>query len=129
MSLRVLSACTGLVTTYTEKGQLIGHAAIGFEMIGQAAQAVGADPHIVNQLQYMVLMHHSLPSMQPSDQLPMVELELLRKLDAADSGCESCLETRRRSKVNASPSLAVSSTEGDYSDEVVSDNDEGGDWF
>lgn len=125
------SACTGLVTTYTEKGQLIGHAAIGFEMIGMAAQAVGADPHIVNQLQYMVLMHHSLPSMQPPDQPPMVELELLRKLDAADSGCESCLETRRRGKVNAiaSPTWAASSAEADYNDEVMSDNDEGGDWF
>ncbi len=126
------SVCTGLVTAYSEKGQLIGHAAIGFEMIGRAAQAVGADPHIVNQLQFMVLMHHSLPSMQPSSQPPMVELELLRKLDAADSGCESCLESRRRGKFNAiaSPTPATSSAGGSIGDDFASDNDEGGDnWF
>ena len=93
------SDCTGLVTGYSEKGQLLGHAAIGFEMIGWAAQAVGADPHMINQLQHMVLSHHAVPS---DNRPPMVELELLRKLDAADSGCERCLESLRRSQT-ASP--------------------------
>lgn len=79
----------------------------------------------------MVLMHHSLPSMQPSSQPPMVELELLRKLDAADSGCESCLESRRRGKGTAiaNPMLAVSSAEGDIGDDFASENDVGDEWF
>ena len=92
------SACTGLVTGYSEKGQLLGHAAIGFEMIGRATQMVGADPHIANLLRHMVLNHHTV---QPSDQVPMAELEMLRKLDAADSSCERCLESRRSQTANA----------------------------
>lgn len=99
------SACTGLVTGYSEKGQLLGHAAIGFEMISRAAQAVGADPHIASRLQHMVLNHHSA---QPSDQVPMAELEMLRKLDAADSSCERCLESRRSQTANAAyPALGA----------------------
>lgn len=91
------SACTGLVTSYSEKGQLLGHAAIGFEMIGHAAKTVKADPHIANMLQHMVLNHHAI---QPSDRMPMAELEMLRKLDAADSSCERCLESRRSQTVH-----------------------------
>lgn len=126
------SACTGLVTAYSEKGQLIGHAAIGFEMIGRAAQAVGADPHIVNLLQHLVLAHHSLHAMQPSDQSPTVELELLRRLDAMDSGCESCLETRRLSKGKAiaAEALTTTSPELGFGDDFTPISEvEDDDWF
>lgn len=123
------SKYTGLVTGYTEKGQLLGHAAIGFEMIGRAALVTGANPHIANQLQHLVLSHH-IPLATPASYVdPMVELELLRKLDATDSGCERCLETGRRRLPNTtlttSNEQSASRPEADtYSLFSVSEGDE-----
>lgn len=89
------SPFTGLVTGCTENGSLNGHAAIGFQMIGEAAAAVGADPHMANLLQHMVLTHHGDLTNKISDLPQSVEEELLRKLDALDSACECFLECRR----------------------------------
>lgn len=91
------SPCTGLVTGYTEAGDLLGHAAIGFQMIGDAAKHTDADPFVASLLQYIVLTHHGDHVNRSSRQPQRVEAELLRKLDALDSSCESCLESQRQS--------------------------------
>ena len=117
------SKFTGLVVNYSQMGQLLGHAAIGFEMIGQAARTTGADPYIAHHLQYLVLFHHTALVNQPSS-TPMAELELLRKLDATDSGCERCLEIGRRSLPNTA--LAVKSTQAVHRSDIDSSGQEHG---
>lgn len=95
------SPYTGLVSGYTERGRLHGHAAIGFQMIEDAAKNVKADPHIAALLQHLVLAHHGDIPFRFPNQTPLVELELLRRLDSADSCCENILESSRRANTGS----------------------------
>lgn len=101
-----LSPCTGLVTGYTEKGRLLGHAVLGFQMIEEAARNVKADPHLTAQLQHIVLTHHGDPTGNNFRQ-QSVEADLLRKLDAADSSCENKLESRHRANFGSAAASSL----------------------
>lgn len=80
-----ISSVTGLVTGYSDTGNLIGHSVIGAQMIEEAAGVVGARSEVVELLKHMVLAHHGEPNCG-SARVPMtIEAELLHKLDSLDS--------------------------------------------
>lgn len=53
-----ISPITGLVTGYTDKGNLLGHPVLGAMEIREAAETVGANPYLTMLLEHMILSHH-----------------------------------------------------------------------
>ena len=81
----VLSPVTGLVTGYTDEGNLLGHSVLGAMAIAEAGARTGAGPQVVMNLQHMLLSHHGDPAAGAA-KLPMtIEAELLHDLDRLDS--------------------------------------------
>lgn len=75
----------GIVNDYTPEGHLLGHIVIGVEIIGKAAEEVGANSEIAMLLKHMILSHHYEPEFG-SPKKPMIpEAEMLHFLDIIDA--------------------------------------------
>ena len=83
----------GLVTDYSEKGQLLGHLVMGAEEVGRAADAVGMPENKKILLQHMILSHHGEPEFGAAVKPMCAESELLSLIDLIDSRMEIYAET------------------------------------
>ena len=81
----VLSPVTGLVTGYTDEGNLLGHSVLGAMMVGEAGARAGAGTQVIMNLQHMLLSHHGDPAAGASKVPMTIEAELLHDLDKLDS--------------------------------------------
>lgn len=88
----VLSPVTGLVTGYTDEGNLLGHSVLGAEMVREAGARTGAGPQVIMNLQHMLLSHHGDPAAGVSKVPMTIEAELLHDLDMLDSRKQICVE-------------------------------------
>ena len=88
----VLSPVTGLVTGYTDEGNLLGHSVLGAIAVGEAGARIGAGPQVIMNLQHMLLSHHGDPAAGASKVPMTIEAELLHDLDKLDSRKQICLE-------------------------------------
>lgn len=81
----VTSPVTGLVTGYTDRGNLVGHSVLGALEIAEAADTVGAGEEVTLMLQHMLLSHHGDPAAGAAKQPMTIEAEILHDLDKLDS--------------------------------------------
>lgn len=79
-----ISPVTGLVTGYTDKGNLLGHPVLGAMEIREAAETVGANPYLTMLLEHMILSHHGDPTAGAAKVPMTIEAELLHDLDKLD---------------------------------------------
>lgn len=83
----------GLVTDYSEKGQLLGHLVMGAEEVGRAADECGIPESKKVLLQHMILSHHGEPEFGAAVKPLCAESELLSLIDLIDSRMEIYAET------------------------------------
>lgn len=75
----------GLASTYTARGQLIGHISIGVSEVAAAAELLGVPQETSTLVEHMLLSHHGQPEFG-SPRMPMFpEAEVLSELDLLDS--------------------------------------------
>ncbi|MEG1524481.1 MAG: HD domain-containing protein [Clostridia bacterium] len=75
----------GLASSYTSKGQLLGHINIGVSEIALAAELLGVPDETAMLVQHMLLSHHGQAEFG-SPKMPMFpEAEVLSELDLLDS--------------------------------------------
>lgn len=78
----------GLVTSYSMKGQLLGHLVMGAQEIAQLAQELGLPEEKSVLLQHLVLSHHGEPEFGAAVRPICAESELLSYIDKIDSRME-----------------------------------------
>ena len=79
---------TGIVTDYTESGNLIGHTVMGMMEVERIAKLVLMPPEKMLLLQHMVAAHHGKPEWGAAVVPQTVEAEMLHYLDLIDSRYE-----------------------------------------
>ncbi len=88
----VTSPVTGLVTGYSEEGNLLGHSVLGAMMIAEAGARLNISPKLTLLLEHMVLSHHGNPASGAAKEPMTIEAEILHDLDKLDSRRQSCVE-------------------------------------
>lgn len=78
----------GLVTDYSKKGQLMGHAVIGAEIIDRVGHSEGAEEEKIDALKHLVLSHHGKAELGAAMAPKCIEAELLSMIDNMDSRVE-----------------------------------------
>ena len=78
----------GLVTDYSKKGQLMGHAVIGAEIVDRVGHSEGADEEKIDALKHLVLSHHGKAELGAAMAPKCIEAELLSMIDNMDSRVE-----------------------------------------
>lgn len=75
----------GVVSEYTDEGQLLGHIIQGIKLVDRVSEKIGVDKEISMLLQHMILSHHNEPEFG-SPKRPMIpEAEILHYLDMIDA--------------------------------------------
>ncbi len=75
----------GIVSEYTDEGQLLGHIIQGVKIVDKVSEKIGIDKEISMLLQHMILSHHNEPEFG-SPKPPMIpEAEILHYLDMIDA--------------------------------------------
>ncbi|MTI48403.1 3'-5' exoribonuclease YhaM family protein [Sporosalibacterium faouarense] len=75
----------GIVSDYTNEGQLLGHIIQGIKIIDKEGEKLGIDREVSMLLQHMILSHHNEPEFG-SPKRPMIpEAELLHYIDMIDA--------------------------------------------
>lgn len=75
----------GLVSSYSVKGELIGHLIMGAMKIEQKALDLGIPSEKAMLLQHMVISHHGQPEFGSSVRPMFLEAEILSQLDTLDA--------------------------------------------
>lgn len=75
----------GLVSSYSVKGELIGHLIMGAMKIEQKAQELGIPSEKAMLLEHMVISHHGQPDFGSSIRPMFLEAEILSQLDTLDA--------------------------------------------
>ncbi|MCR4594252.1 MAG: HD domain-containing protein [Clostridiales bacterium] len=78
-------AKTGLVSTYSKEGNLIGHLVKGAMMVSETAKKVGADEDKALLLEHMIVSHHGIPDYGAAVRPAFLEAEILSQLDLLDA--------------------------------------------
>lgn len=78
-------ADTGIATGYSQKGNLIGHLAMGAMVIGEYAKKLNISEKTAMLLEHMCLSHHGEPEFGAAVRPMFIEAELLSELDLMDS--------------------------------------------
>ena len=83
-------ACSelGLVTSYSTRGQLLGHLVMGAQEAADAARELGIPEDKSMLLQHMILSHHGEPEFGAAVRPLFAEAELLYHIDVIDSRME-----------------------------------------
>ncbi len=76
---------SGLVKSYTVKGELIGHLVMGAYMIEEKAKELGIESEKATLLQHMLLSHHGVPEYGSPVKPMFLEAEILSALDSLDA--------------------------------------------
>ncbi len=99
-------ADTGLATGYSVEGNLLGHLAMGAEVVGKYAEKLGINKDTETLLKHMCLSHHGEPEFGAAVRPMFIEAELLSELDLMDS------------RVYEMKEAVISANEGDFSGRV-----------
>lgn len=75
----------GIAEGYTVEGNLLGHLAMGANMIDEYAKKLGIDRKTSVLLQHMLLSHHGEPEFGAAVRPMFIEAEILSELDLLDS--------------------------------------------
>ncbi len=78
-------ADTGIATGYSVEGNLLGHLAMGANVIDRYAKDLGIEGNVPLLLQHMCLSHHGEPEFGAAVRPMFIEAELLSELDLMDS--------------------------------------------
>lgn len=76
---------TGLCTSYTVGGELVGHLVKGAMYIEETAEKLGIDSEKVLLLEHMILSHHGVPEFGSPVRPMFLEAEILSDLDCLDA--------------------------------------------
>ena len=76
---------SGLVTSYSVKGELLGHLVMGAMKIGEKAKELGISEEKAVLLQHMVISHHGEPEFGAAVRPMFLEAEILSQLDKLDA--------------------------------------------
>ena len=85
----------GLVTSYSTRGQLLGHLVMGAQETADAARELGIPEDKSMLLQHMILSHHGEPEFGAAVRPLFAEAELLYHIDVIDSRMEIYREVLR----------------------------------
>lgn len=83
----------GLVTSYSLRGQLMGHLVLGAQAVAKAAEQLGTPEEKAVLLQHLLLSHHGEPEFGAAVRPICAESELLSCIDTIDSRMEIYRET------------------------------------
>ncbi len=75
----------GLVTSYSVKGELLGHLVMGAVKIEQKAKELGIPEEKAVLLEHMVISHHGQPEFGAAVRPMVLEAEILSQLDTLDA--------------------------------------------
>ncbi|MBQ6847846.1 MAG: HD domain-containing protein [Clostridia bacterium] len=78
-------ADTGIATGYSVEGNLLGHLAMGANVIDRYAKDLGIESNVPLLLQHICLSHHGEPEFGAAVRPMFIEAELLSELDLMDS--------------------------------------------
>ena len=76
---------TGIATSYSTQGNLLGHLAMGSMIIDKYAQSLNINKKNAMLLEHMILSHHGEPEFGAAVRPMFIEAELLSELDLMDS--------------------------------------------
>jgi 3'-5' exoribonuclease len=76
---------------YSDEGRLIGHLAIGQEMVAERAAAIGLDPARALELRHCIAAHHGADAL-PGRRFGTAEALALYRLNAVDASVKGALE-------------------------------------
>ncbi len=76
---------SGLVTSYSVKGELLGHLVMGAMKIGEKAKELSVSEEKATLLQHMVISHHGEPEFGAAVRPMFLEAEILSQLDKLDA--------------------------------------------
>lgn len=85
----------GLVSKYSEDGELVGHLVRGAINIEQAAQKLGTSQKTARLLEHMVISHHGKPEYGAAKMPAFIEAEVLAQLDNLDATVFEFLESTK----------------------------------
>lgn len=89
----------GLVTGYSNKGQLLGHLVMGAQEVAEASRALGVPEEKSMLVQHMLLSHHGQPEFGAAVVPQCAEAELLCYIDMIDSRMEIYRENLEKLQV------------------------------
>lgn len=78
----------GLVTSYSIKGQLLGHLVMGAQDVAEISRELGIPDEKSVLLQHLILSHHGIPEYGAAVEPKCAEAELLSYIDLIDSRME-----------------------------------------
>lgn len=76
---------SGLVSSYSAKGDLLGHLVMGSMQIAKKAEQLGITSDAVMLLEHMVISHHGSPEYGAAVRPMFLEAEILSQLDTLDA--------------------------------------------
>lgn len=85
----------GLVTDYSEKGQLLGHLVLGAQEVAETGKELALPEEKILLLEHMILSHHGEPEFGAAVKPAIAEAELLYCIDTLDSRMEIYAENLR----------------------------------
>lgn len=75
----------GIVTSYSVKGELLGHLVMGAMQISEKAKELGISQDTAMLLEHMVISHHGSPEFGAAVRPMFLEAEILSQLDTLDA--------------------------------------------
>ncbi len=76
---------TGVASSYSLKGNLLGHIAMGSQKIEEYAKKLEISEQTATLVEHMILSHHGLPEYGAAVKPMFIEAEILSELDLMDS--------------------------------------------
>lgn len=76
---------TGIVTSYSVEGTLLGHLVMGAMMVDKAAERLGIDHEKAMLIEHMLISHHGDPEFGAAVRPLFLEADILAALDRLDS--------------------------------------------
>ena len=76
---------SGMVDEYSDKGNLLGHLAMGAMIVEKTAEELGIKGEVPMLLQHLILSHHGKPEFGAAVRPAIIEAEILSTLDNLDA--------------------------------------------
>lgn len=78
-------SAAGIVTSYSVRGELIGHLIMGAMKVNEKAKELGINEKTAMLLEHMIISHHGAPEYGSSVRPMFLEADLLSQLDTLDA--------------------------------------------
>lgn len=76
---------TGIASSYSIEGNLLGHLTMGAAKVGKYAEKLGVSEKTATLIKHMILSHHGIPEYGAAVKPMFIEAEILSELDLMDS--------------------------------------------